>query len=89
MSGPCPSNGREITARNCIEMDAARRRRRGTPRVARTMEEKLKDREGDVRKTGSSGGPFLKPHVPLGTLNVCGSDLLSTCNGYARQLWNE
>ena len=44
MSGPCPSNGRELTARNCIEMDAARRRRRGTPRVARTMEEKLKDR---------------------------------------------
>ena len=95
MSGPCPSNGSEFTARNCIAMDAPRRRRRGTPKVARTMEKELKERglsfgrAGRLRKTGSSGGPFLKPHVPLGTLNICGSDLLSTFNGYARQIWNE
>lgn len=44
MYGPCPSNGSEVTARNCIEMDAPRGRRIGTPKVARTMVEDLKDR---------------------------------------------
>ena len=44
MSGLCNSNRSDITARNCIEMDAPRRRRRGTTKVARTIEEKLKDR---------------------------------------------